>query len=111
KKPTRPRADSFAGGMPAADGPTLCRVLPPFAPDRATQFPDTLEVVFFANSRPVRVRITVTLYGKPLAAAWEAHLRKLFAAFDRDGDGFLNRYECDHIFSSRGLTGLLLGAH
>lgn len=111
KRTTRPRADSFVPGMPAAEGPTVRRVLPPFTGGTAVAFPDTLEVVFFSNTRPVRVRVTVRLDGKPLSAAWDAHLRKLFAAFDRDGDGYLNRYECEQIFSARGVSGLLAGSH
>jgi Ca2+-binding EF-hand superfamily protein len=112
KRPTGPRADVFAAGLPAGNGPTTARrYLPPFKYDGNTQFPDTLEVVFFANTRPVRVRIHMTVNGKSLAAAWEAHLKKLFAAFDRDGDGYLNRYECEHIFSAKGVTGMLFGGH
>ena len=111
KMPTRPRADLFVPGMPPVDGPAAGRVLPPFVYDAAVEVPDTLEVVFLANTRPLRVRVQITLSGRPLAAAWDAHLRKLFAAFDRDGDGSLNRLECEHIFSARGMTGLLLGSH
>ena len=58
KRPTRPRADSFVAGMPAADGPSVRRVLPPYTADKSVPFPDTLEVVFFTNTRPVRVRKT-----------------------------------------------------
>lgn len=110
-RPAGPRADVFVQGLPGDERPLAERVRTPFRRSSLTAVPDTLEVVFFANSRPVRALVTVRLGGRPLGEAWEAHLKKLFAGFDRDRSGDLNRFEVEHIFSSRGVTGLLAGTY
>ncbi len=108
-RPTRPRADAFVPGQNPTDGPPASRVRSPFQADEAAAFPDHMDVVFYAKPRPVRVQVAIRSNGKPLAERWEAHLRKLFAAFDRDGDGYLNRYELEHIFPLDGLRQMFAG--
>lgn len=107
-KPSRPRGDAFLAGVGSWET-SVARVLPPF-PQTVVTIPDTLEVVFFARQRPIRVRIAVRTAGKTLAARWEENLRKLFAAVDRDSDGFLNRYEVDYMFPVSGMSQMLAGS-
>jgi Ca2+-binding EF-hand superfamily protein len=106
-KPARPRAEAFVAGV----GPwetSVSRTFPPFQHTGVT-IPDTLDVVFFARQRPIRVRVVVRTAGKTLAARWEENLRKLFASVDRDSDGFLNRYELDFMFPVSGVSQMLAG--
>jgi Ca2+-binding EF-hand superfamily protein len=109
-RPTGPRGDSFLAGL-AETAPVARPVRPKFQLDPKASFPDTLEIVYLANTRPVRVRVTLSANGKPLGEMWRAHLKKLFSGFDRDRDGILNRFEVDNIFSPKGLAGLLGGSY
>ncbi|HET6574683.1 MAG TPA: EF-hand domain-containing protein [Fimbriiglobus sp.] len=108
-RPSRPRAEAFAPGQLPADRPPAARVQPPFRPDAAADFPGRLDVVFYAKPRPLRVQVAVRTGGTPLAKRWEDHLKKLFAAFDRDGDGFLNRYELEYVFPPDGMRLMFQG--
>ncbi len=109
-RPTGPRGDAFLAGL-AAPTPVARRVPPKFDRDPAASFPDTADIVYLANARPVRVRATLKVNGQPLGDVWRDHLKKLFAVFDRDRDGFLNRFEVDNVFSPKGLGGLLGGTY
>ncbi len=51
------------------------------------------DVIFFAEDRPVLIRLHVHVDGKPHGAAWDRYAKKLFAFLDRDGDGTLSRDE------------------
>ena len=68
-----------------------------------------MDVVFYAKHRPIRVQVSVRTGGTPLARRWEDHLKKLFAAFDRDGSGNLNRYELEYIFPRDGMRIMFQG--
>ena len=68
-----------------------------------------MDVVFYAKPRPIRVRVAVRTGGTPLARRWEDHLKKLFAAFDRDGNGTLNRYELEYVFPPDGMRMMFKG--
>ncbi len=106
-KPSKPRAEAFLAGV----GPwetSVSRVYTPFESTGVT-IPDTLDVVFFARQRPVRVTVVVRTAGKSLAGRWEENLRTLFAAVDRDRDGFINRYEIDFMFPVSGVNQMLAG--
>lgn len=107
-RPSGPRGDSFLAGF-ADPQPVARRVLPALDADPARKFPDTIEVVYLANAQPMHVRITLKSDGQSLDTVWQAHLRKVFAYFDRDHDGYLNRFETENIFSPRGIAGLLAG--
>lgn len=104
-----PRADAFIpGGRPHfLDQASL--VGPPFRRSEATRVTDTFEMVFFTRTRPVRVRIVAQVTGQSLNERFEKHLREMFAAFDRDGDNTLNRYECELIFSKTEFRSMLAG--
>jgi Ca2+-binding EF-hand superfamily protein len=55
-------------------------------------------LLFPAGDAPARLRLEVTVRGKPPDAAWVAFLDKLFDHFDRDGDGFLSPSEAGRVF-------------
>ena len=105
--PSRARGDAY--GLANADRPAPARKLPPFVDDEPLAIPETLEVVFYARTRPVRLRIVISGGEKSLAANWQAMLKKLFDGFDRDRDGFLNRYEVEQIFPSDAFSVLFAG--
>ncbi len=108
-RPTGPRGDAFVPGIASVDiAPIQPRrpkfVLPPVSPIR-----DTIDVIFFAKDRPIRVQIHVTVDDVAVDLVWRNHLKTLFAAFDRDRDGYLNRYEIEHIYSAAGMATLIGG--
>lgn len=67
------------------------------------------EFVFFASTRPVRIRVVALHDGKTVESKWEETLKILFAAFDRDHDGRLNRCEADLVFSKDELQAMFNG--
>jgi Ca2+-binding EF-hand superfamily protein len=54
------------------------------------------DLSFPGKERPFRVRMEATTDGP---AAWDDFIDRLFAYFDRDGDGFLNRAETARMFA------------
>jgi len=107
KVPSRPRGDVF--GLNSSDRPTSTRLVLPFVDHESFAVPDTLEVLFYARTRPVRIRIVVSSGEASFVQSWEATLKTLFAGFDRDRDGYLNRYELEQIFPVEGLKSLFNG--
>ena len=57
------------------------------------------DLVFPDGEKPARLRIEVTDGGKSPEVAWAAFLDKLFAHFDRDGDGTLSPAEVKRVFA------------
>jgi Ca2+-binding EF-hand superfamily protein len=83
-------------------------VKPPFRlPDQDLGITDNYEVLFFGEARLVRLRVHLHSAGEPLAKRWTGQLRKYFDFLDRDGDGFLNRYEAEFAFSNIGVAQML----
>jgi Ca2+-binding EF-hand superfamily protein len=109
--PFTARADAFVPGTRPhfLDQATL--VAPPFKRAEADKVMDTFEMVFFARNRPVRVRVVAKVVGKSLNDRFEDHLKELFAAADRDGDGHLNRYETELIYSKTEFRSMLTGGY
>jgi Ca2+-binding EF-hand superfamily protein len=104
-RPSGPRHDA---GPTTVASAALHRVLPPFRfSDDQINIPSAQEVIFFTEQRPVRVRLHVKVAGKSLVAEWKAQMRKLFDFFDRDGDGVLNSYEAEYVFSNRGVQQMI----
>jgi Ca2+-binding EF-hand superfamily protein len=64
----------------AADGP-------------AEKADDSQDVLYLGEGRPALLRLHLQVQGKPVFAAWEAWMRKLFAFLDRNGTGTLERLE------------------
>jgi Ca2+-binding EF-hand superfamily protein len=78
-----------------------CAFAPADAPpaDRATtaEGGDFYDVVYFAESQPVLMRLHVTVDGRPLAALWDDCIGKLFAYLDTNKDGSLDRAEAQRV--------------
>jgi Ca2+-binding EF-hand superfamily protein len=58
---------------------------------------DVQDVVFFADSRPVLVRLRIRIGGKPLHDVWQAYIDKVFRYLDSNGDGSLDRKEAQRV--------------
>jgi Ca2+-binding EF-hand superfamily protein len=55
--------------------------------------PSAIELALFGPERPVRVRLHVTLDGRPLVQGWRTHVENWFRFLDRDGDNILSENE------------------
>jgi Ca2+-binding EF-hand superfamily protein len=104
-----PKADAFALGTNPYFRAEIERRTGPFRRDQAAAVADTYEILFLARTRPVRVRVVARVVGQTLNERFDAHLKTLFAAFDRDGDGSLNRYEAELIYSRSEFQQMLRG--
>jgi hypothetical protein len=51
------------------------------------------DLIFFTGDGPVRVRVSVTIGGRPAEELWRAALDALFGYCDRNGDGSLDAKE------------------
>ena len=51
------------------------------------------EAIYFGPTGPVRIRLHVSIDGRPVDAAWQDAIDGLFAFHDRDGDGLLDPSE------------------
>jgi Ca2+-binding EF-hand superfamily protein len=58
---------------------------------------DVQDVVIFADSRPLLVRLHVLIDNKPYQDVWDEFVGKLFAYIDLDGDGVLTKKEMERI--------------
>jgi Ca2+-binding EF-hand superfamily protein len=63
---------------------------PPVDPSQAD---DVQDVLYFAESRPVLLRLHLTVDGRPHTALWADFMLRLFHFLDRDGDGLLDKDE------------------
>jgi Ca2+-binding EF-hand superfamily protein len=107
-RPFGPKAE--AAGMSAAAGPaTFIRVVKPsfHLAERKLGIEDTYEVLFFGETRLVRLRVHLKAAGDPLWKRWTGQLRNYFDFLDRDGDGSLNRYETEFAFTNVGVNQML----
>ena len=66
----------------------LCFAAAP--PSKLTRADDQLDYLFLGSDRPVRIRLHVRVGDKPYDAPWNEFMDKLFARFDKDGDGSLS---------------------
>ena len=55
------------------------------------------DVVFLGETRPVLLRLKFQVDGKPFLVRWRTYLSRLFAYYDRNGDGVLSRTEAARI--------------
>ncbi len=109
RAPFGKRADALVPNLQGFGDIVLAKRPDPFvrmAPDATT---DRFEIVFFARTRPVRIRIAARHGGKPVLAKWEETLLTLYKAFDRDGDGRLKQNEVELIFSKGEVKSMLSG--
>jgi Ca2+-binding EF-hand superfamily protein len=57
----------------------------------------THDVVFFGETRPVLLRLHVTVDGKALDAVWNEFIDTLFKSLDTNGDGVLSKTEAERV--------------
>jgi Ca2+-binding EF-hand superfamily protein len=55
------------------------------------------DVVYFAESRPILIRLRITVDGRPLSALWDDYVTKVFRYLDANGDSFLDKAEVQRI--------------
>src|SRR5262249_21760788 len=67
------------------------------------------DIVYFAETRPILIRLHVELEGQPFDAAWDDYIDALFKYLDRDGDGVLNSTEAERAPSAQQLAQILRG--
>jgi len=82
-----------------ADTPSARAVEAPRADDHS-------DVVYFAESRPVLLRLHLAVDGKPLSALWGECVDKVFKYLDANGDGFLDRDEAQRVPPPAALFGV-----
>ncbi len=103
--PARPRG-KLAAVLPAKGKPAVLPVYPPFAGGPALAPQPPIHIALYGKTRPILIRVLTKVDGKELAAAWNDHVETLFRAFDRNGDGYLNRFEFEYVFSPAGVVKL-----
>lgn len=110
-RPFTPRTDAFVPGTRPDFLDHAGRATPPFKRSEADKVLDKFELVFFTRTRPVHVRVVARTTDQSLNERFEKHVGEMFAAFDRDGDKVLNKYECDLIFSKAEFRSMLAGGY
>lgn len=116
-RPYGPKFEAFGLPAPPAveSGPGPQRPLSPIRfsrqpfrlPPRDLGIVDHYDVLFFGETRLVRLRIQLATAGSTLRDAWMAHLRKYFDFLDRDGSGELNRPEAEHALTNAGVQQMI----
>ncbi len=70
----------------------------PVEPDRGPALqPAYQDLVFFADTRPVLLRLHVRSDGRPLPAVWVEYLTRVFKHLDSNGDGVLDKAEAQRL--------------
>src|SRR5262245_10668238 len=80
---------------------------PPATPARQA---DQLDYAFFASDRPVLIRLHLRIGDRPYDAAWNDWMAKLFAWFDKNGNGVLEANEVARLPHSQTLQFQLQGS-
>jgi Ca2+-binding EF-hand superfamily protein len=78
--------------------------------DAAKPAADYQDIIYFADSRPVLIRLHVTVGGRPLSAVWDDYVTKVFKYLDANGDGYLDKDEVQRVPSADVLFGGYGGA-
>lgn len=63
--------------------------------DNAPSGKEIQDVLYMSEVRPVLLRLRVRVDGRPVLAAWEEFIDRLFAYLDIDGDGVLGKAEAE----------------
>jgi Ca2+-binding EF-hand superfamily protein len=58
---------------------------------------DYQDVIYFAEGRPILLRLRIAVDGKALGAVWEDFIGKVFKQLDANGDGFLDKVEIQRL--------------
>jgi Ca2+-binding EF-hand superfamily protein len=64
-------------------------------PAKKPEMPDYTDVVYLASDKPVLIRLHLRLGEKPYFLGWDEYMKKLFAQFDANNDGFLTKNEVE----------------
>jgi Ca2+-binding EF-hand superfamily protein len=86
------------------------RAAPPPQPTAVAPATDHIDFLFLASTRPVLLRVHVRVDGKPYYAPWDEYTKKLFAHFDRDGNGTLSKAEAERAPAAQQLQLFLQGS-
>jgi Ca2+-binding EF-hand superfamily protein len=70
---------------------------------------DHYDIVYFAESQPVLLRVHVRRDGKPLSVLWDECITKVFKYLDTNGDGFLDKDEVQRVPPPAALFGVGAG--
>jgi Ca2+-binding EF-hand superfamily protein len=76
------------------------------APPEAGEYHD---IVYFAESQPVLIRVHVRMDGKPISKLWDDCVTKVFQYLDTNGDGFLDKDEVQRVPPPAALFGMGAG--
>jgi Ca2+-binding EF-hand superfamily protein len=71
---------------------------------------DAQDALLLADAGPVLLRLHVRIDGRPVSAAWQHYLDRLFADLDRDGNGVLSMTEAARAPAPDFLSSFLHGA-
>jgi Ca2+-binding EF-hand superfamily protein len=109
-------------GLLAAAGLSVLAALPmliqadePEKPSEPAQIvdpgslPEVQDVILYTDKRPVLLRIRLFVDGQPASERWDAFMKKLFAYYDTDGDGFLDKEEAARVINAGALIQLFNG--
>ncbi|MFO0844081.1 MAG: hypothetical protein U0797_17050 [Gemmataceae bacterium] len=83
---------------------------PPTRQPAPTREADQLDYVFLGSDQPVRIRLHVRCGERPYDAVWADWMDKVFAWFDRNGDGVLGPDEARRLPQGNALSSQLQGA-
>jgi Ca2+-binding EF-hand superfamily protein len=85
-----------AAGLLIAAGPPARKAPPkPAAPAVVPPADDDVNGLYLASDRPYLIRLHLRVGNRPYYADWDDYMKKLFAWFDRNGDGFLSKQEVE----------------
>src|SRR5260370_19236601 len=71
---------------------------------------DYQDVVYFAEGRPLLIRVPTAVDGRPLSNLWDDCITKVFKYLDANGDGFLDPKEIQRVPTPDVLFGTGSGA-
>jgi len=58
---------------------------------------DIQDIVYFADSKPLLIRLHIQTGGKPFRAGWDEAMKTIFAYLDVNGDGVLDKTEASRV--------------
>ena len=103
------RAETTLPALAPFNTPSLAKRSEPFVRSKRDNRDEPFEIVFFARTRPVRIRIAARHDGLSPLDKWEETLKLLHKAFDRDGDGRLDKREAELIYTKNEVKTMFQG--